>query len=149
MFMRRYHRMYVQDQGSFITTMLRSYAHITIFYSNKLLQAKAFHSWSEDEVLVSEARAIAQHVTLLLADKRAFTDEFFQQKISDVDTRIRTLYSITPKCLEMYPSLLSAANTDKAHSCPFSCGPGDYRPGGKCDLHGCYERKEVSPAAQL
>lgn len=28
------------------------------------------------------------------------------------------------------------------HSCNKSCGPGDYRPGGKCDKNGCYKQPE-------
>jgi hypothetical protein len=27
-------------------------------------------------------------------------------------------------------------------SCNYPCGPADWYPGGKCDLHGCYEHKE-------
>lgn len=26
------------------------------------------------------------------------------------------------------------------YSCPISCGPGDWREGGKCDKNGCYEK---------
>jgi hypothetical protein len=31
-------------------------------------------------------------------------------------------------------------------SCTHSCSPGDYCPGGKCDVNGCYQADQVKPA---
>lgn len=139
-YMRHYQRLQQQEDSSFIRTMIQCYATMTRFYARQFIEHPPAGTTSSQFLTAQDMQQIAR---LTLTDKHSDSPTKcipFKVLTSVTDPAATSLYNSIPEMKKLHPGLEKLLVSKPAQRCDKSCGPGDYRPGGKCDINGCYQK---------